>query len=134
MELFRSATPSYRGTASKPSEVTGTISGLRAGLFGGAPQPAYSIRPVDPISRSRGRVGRLGSCDRVGQRADQADVAEVTATAWDCSSCRPFWARHAAGRSSSMRAAGQSPASLSRTSRRYSNIGTLASSQLMTSV
>lgn len=57
MELFRSATPSYRGHASKPSEATGTISGLRGGLFGGTPQPAYkqagrAARSAQPTSRS----------------------------------------------------------------------------------
>jgi hypothetical protein len=57
MELFRSATPSYRGQASQPSQATGTISGRRVGLFGGgASQPAYkqagrTARSAQPTSR-----------------------------------------------------------------------------------
>lgn len=57
MELFRNATPSYRGHQSQPSQVTGGISGLWVGLFGGSPQPAYrqagrAARSARPTSRS----------------------------------------------------------------------------------
>jgi hypothetical protein len=57
MELFRSATPSYRGRQSQPSQATGGISGLRAGLFGGTSQPSYkqagrAAGAAQPTSRS----------------------------------------------------------------------------------